>query len=70
MTLGQMIFDARLKRGLSLRGLEALSGISNPLIHQIEHGRVRDPGFRTVTRLAKALRIPLNRLAETEPEPS
>lgn len=57
MTLGELIAARRKERGWSLRKLEALSGISNAVISQIETGHVKDPGFTTAVRLADALRI-------------
>lgn len=63
VTLGQMLFVAREIKGMTVRDLEAKSGISNPLISQIETGKVSEPGFRTVVKLAKALGIPLDSLA-------
>ena len=51
---------------MTLRDLESRSGVSNPLISQIESGKVKDPGFRTVCKLADALNLSLKRLAECE----
>ena len=67
MTLGEIFADARQRKGLTLRELEARCGVSNPLIHQIEKGKVRDPGFRTVVRIARVLRLSLQRLANADP---
>jgi transcriptional regulator with XRE-family HTH domain len=64
MNLGKTLAAARRDRGLTLRQLEGKSGISNALISQIETGKVREPGFRTVVRLARVLRLPLKRLAD------
>lgn len=69
MTLGKLIANARRDKGLTLRELEAKTGVSNALINQIERGRVRDPGFRTVARIARALKLSLRLLAEAEAEP-
>lgn len=57
---------ARELKGWTLRDLEKKTGLSNALISQIETGKVRDPGFRTVLKLADALGIPLKRLADSE----
>ncbi len=46
----------RLAVNLTLRDLEALAGVSNAVICQIENGHVRNPGINTIARLAKALR--------------
>jgi transcriptional regulator with XRE-family HTH domain len=57
MTLGELIAARRKERGWSLRKLEALSGISNALISQIETGHVKDPGFTTTVKICEALHI-------------
>lgn len=66
MTLGQLLGVSRELRGWSLRKLETQTGVSNALISQIETGKVKNPGFRTVVKLASALRLPLKRCAEAE----
>lgn len=65
-TLRDVLAIARECKGWTLRELESASGVSNALISQIETGKVRDPGFTTVIRLADALGIKLDRLAEYE----
>jgi transcriptional regulator with XRE-family HTH domain len=66
MTLGQAIQEKRLRRKLTLRQLSGLSGVSNPLISQIENGRNKNPGFWTVAKLAAALALSMKSLAATE----
>ena len=66
MKLYEAIAYARECRGLTLRELEKRTGLSNALLSQIETGRVKDPGFRTVVKISDALRISLKRLAATE----
>jgi transcriptional regulator with XRE-family HTH domain len=66
MTLGELISVARECKGWSQRDLEKASGVSNPLISQIETGKVRDPGFTTVVRLVDALGLSLDRAATNE----
>lgn len=66
MTLGELIAVARECKGWTLRDLEKASGVSNPLISQIETGKVRDPGFTTVVRLVDALGLSLDRAATAE----
>jgi transcriptional regulator with XRE-family HTH domain len=39
--------------GKSLRELEAATGISNPLLSQIENGKVKEPGIFKVAKLAE-----------------
>lgn len=65
LTTGQMLALARELHGLSLRDLERRTGVSNALLSQIETGHVKEPSFRNVVRLARALNLPLERLAET-----
>ena len=62
MALGHAIAYARYEQHLSLRELARLSGVSNGQISNIETGRVKDPSFSVVAKLAKALRLSLNRL--------
>ena len=67
MKLGELISLSRELKKMTLRELEKKSGVSNALISQIESGKIKDPGFRTVCKLAAALGITLQRLSETEP---
>lgn len=55
--------EARECKGWTLRDLEKKTGISNAAISQIETGKVKDPGFRTVVILADALGVSLDRAA-------
>ena len=66
MKLGELISLSRELKKMSLRDLEEKSGVSNALISQIETGKVKNPGFRTVCKLAVALNLGLKRLAATE----
>lgn len=65
VTLGELIGIARECKGWTLRELERASGVSNALISQIETGKVRDPGFSTVVKLADALGLKVERVAKT-----
>jgi transcriptional regulator with XRE-family HTH domain len=66
MKLGELISLSRELKGLTLRDLERKSGVSNAVISQIETGHVKEPGFRTVVKLADALSLSLKRLADAE----
>ena len=57
MTLGELIAARRKEKGWTLRKLEVLSGVSHPLISQIETGHVTNPGFTTSVKLCDALGI-------------
>ena len=65
MKLGELFAIARECKGWTLRDLERESGVSNALISQIELGRVKDPGFSTVVRLARCLGLSVDRCATT-----
>ena len=65
MKLGELIAIARECKGWTLRDLERESGVSNALISQIETGKVKEPGFGTVVRLARCLGISIDRCAST-----
>jgi transcriptional regulator with XRE-family HTH domain len=67
MKLGELMSLSRELKKMTLRDLEKKTGVSNALICQIESGKVKDPGFRTVCKLAAALGLSLKRLAETDP---
>ena len=66
MKLGRMIALARELKGLPLRELEKLTGISNALLSQIETGKVRDPGFRKMVKISRALGVDLKHLADAD----
>lgn len=68
MRLGELLSVAREMKGWSLRELAAKSGVHNALISQIETGHIKNPGWRTVAKLALALNLKLDRLAELETE--
>lgn len=61
MTLGEILAARRKEKKWSLRKLEALTGVSNAVISQIETGYVKDPGFRTAVKLCDALGITADR---------
>lgn len=65
MKLGELIVQRRKKKGMTLRELSRVSGVSNPTISQIETGWTEDPGFKSVMSLRKALGISLKALVET-----
>jgi transcriptional regulator with XRE-family HTH domain len=61
VTLGELIAARRKEKNWTIRKLEALSGISNAVISQIETGHVKDPGFRTAVKICDALGIKADR---------
>ena len=48
--------EARVQKGLTLRDLERLSGISRAQLGRIENGQ-SDPTLQTMCRIAKALNM-------------
>lgn len=66
MRLGQFIRLARERKGLSLRDLEKITRIKNPTLCCIETGTSKNPRWRNVVKIAKALNLKLNRLAECD----
>lgn len=62
--LGELLKMAREIKGVTLRDLERETGISNALLSQIETGHVRSPGFHNVVKIARALNVKLDTLAD------
>lgn len=63
MTLGERLKERRLELGWTQRDLESSSGVPNPIISQMETGRIKTPSFKNVVRIAESLVIPLDELA-------
>lgn len=55
MSLAKRLRRARIEKQLTQRELGERSGVSHPLISQIETVYVRNPGVHTVHDLARAL---------------
>lgn len=66
MKLHHLLADARAHKKLTLRGLQAVTGITSGVLSQTETGYIVEPSFRNVIKIAKALDIPLKKLADTE----
>ena len=64
MKLGELLKMAREIRGITLRDLERETGISNALLSQVETGHTKQPGFQNVVKIARALNVKLDTLAE------
>jgi transcriptional regulator with XRE-family HTH domain len=64
MKLHEAIAYARECKGLTLRQLEKQTGLSNAHLSQIETGHIREPSFRNVVKICKALGLSLKRLAD------
>ena len=61
VVVGHNLRALRMEMGLSLRDVEALSGIAAPNIHTLESGETM-PRLDTLSRLAEAFRVPVARL--------
>lgn len=64
MKLGELLKMAREIKGVTLRDLERETGISNALLSQIETGHVRQPSFQNIVKIARALNVKLDTLAD------
>jgi transcriptional regulator with XRE-family HTH domain len=64
--VGRRLATARLQRGLSQGIVARLAGIAPSYISRIENGRVH-PTFRTVLRIASALKMPFEEIAGPGP---
>jgi len=62
--VGTMLRTVRKARGLSMKELSALAGVSGGMISQIERGTA-NPSIKILDRLRTALHIPLSALIET-----
>ena len=56
-SLGQTIRKAREDRGLSLRALELMTGISNAHLSQLETGRIEQPSMALLYSVSEALEL-------------
>lgn len=55
---GDTVRRLREERGLSLRQMQAATGVSNAYLSQIELGRVGPPSPKIIERIAEALEYP------------
>ncbi len=55
--LGAAIRQARERAGLSLRNLEAITGVSRPTLNRLEHGQIDTPSPTVLQRVAEALEL-------------
>lgn len=65
LKIGQKIRKIRQVRRLTLQDLSAATGLSKPLLSQIENEQVIPP-LATLLRVSKALKVPLNNLIQDE----
>lgn len=65
-TLGDRIKLLRIKKGLSLKDLSSIIGISDTAISKIETGKTRNIAIETGKEISKALGVSFNELFEIE----
>lgn len=65
--LGTALKAARERAGLTLRQVARLTGLSEPQVSNLEGGKPANPGWATVSRMAKALGMSLDELAGIKP---
>lgn len=66
-TIGKAVRAAREARGLTLRQVAKVVGMSAPQLSSLESGRPGNPGWATVVRLARALGMSLDEAAGLMP---
>jgi transcriptional regulator with XRE-family HTH domain len=64
MTLGRRVKQVRTARGLSQVALAARARVTQGFVSKLEAGVKRNPSVAVVTRLAKALKVPVAALLE------
>lgn len=62
--LGQAIWEARKRLGLTLRQVEEASGISNGYLSQLENGDIRNPSPQILFKLSEAINVEYELLME------
>jgi transcriptional regulator with XRE-family HTH domain len=66
--IGQVIAQRRTSANVTGQALASLAGVSVDGLRKLETGRVPDPGFRTVIRIADSLGLSLDQLARQASE--
>ena len=56
-TVGQHLADFRKRANLTLRAVEAETGISNAYLSQLENGKVQQPSPKMLKKLAELYRV-------------
>lgn len=57
LTVGSSLHQARIRMGLSLRDLEAITHISRPMLHRLERDQIDQPNPRLLHQLAETLEL-------------
>jgi transcriptional regulator with XRE-family HTH domain len=66
MDVGHRLRELRTERGLSMRALARLSGLSTNALSMIERGKT-SPSVSTLYKLSEALEVPITAFFRTEP---
>ena len=66
MKLSDLLSVARQMRGVTLRDVEVKTGISNATISQLENGKIKNPGWFTVIKIANVLDIDMKLLLQCD----
>lgn len=62
LSLGQKIKKLRLKQGFSQDELARLADIPYTTLTKVESGKIKNPSFNAVAKIARALKIKLEEL--------
>ncbi|MGB7094027.1 MAG: helix-turn-helix domain-containing protein, partial [Anaerolineales bacterium] len=66
MDVGVRLRELRTERGLSMRALARLSGLSTNALSMVERGKT-SPSVSTLYKLSEALEVPITAFFRTEP---
>ncbi len=62
MTLGSELKLLRKMKGLTLRQVEVISGVSNGYLNLLENDKVKEPSPRILSKLSQAYEVPYTQL--------
>lgn len=62
MTIQNLISDEMDVQGMSIHKLSKLSGVDHGHLWRFKNGRGKRPGFETVIKLMRVLKIPMKKL--------
>jgi transcriptional regulator with XRE-family HTH domain len=62
--IGEYIKDQRLKRKLTLRAVEEMTGIQNAYLSMVENGKIKKPSPDVLKKISDSFRISYNSLLE------
>lgn len=59
---GRLLADARKRKGLTLRSVQRLVGVSNAYISQLETGKIHEPSPHILFKLSRLYKVPYGTL--------